>query len=87
MKEEILTTVPQSEIRELLRLMTSIECPDVTYCDDLLPMAQQAVRLSKMRASEASDILYKWLPKPDIIGELENGVRFNLTPEWERRYD
>lgn len=59
-QEGIKITVPLDEILELLRLVTRIEVPDVTYCDDLLPMAQQAVRLSRMYAGDASNILYKW---------------------------
>ena len=53
-------TVPLSEIFDLLRLVRRIELPDVTYSEDMLEMAQQAIRLSKRDANEASEILYKW---------------------------
>ena len=59
-QEEPQIAVPLSEILELLRLVTKIEIPDVTYGEDMLVMAQQALRLNKRCAGEASDILYKW---------------------------
>lgn len=59
-QEEIKMTVPLNEIIELQRLMSKIQIPDVTYCDDLLPMAQQAIRLSRRYAERAQDILFTW---------------------------
>lgn len=58
--EEIKVTVPLSELLELLRLITKIEYPSVTYEDNNLVMAQQAIRNSKRYANEASAILYQW---------------------------
>ena len=71
--EEIKITVPLADILELIRLMSRIEMPDVTYCDDILPMAQQAVRLSKMNAGEASNILYGWTHGEEYAKELVDG--------------
>ena len=63
-REEIKLTVPLSEVLELLKLVTMIEMPDVTYGEDMLVMAQQAVRLNRMKATDASNILYKWYKWP-----------------------
>ena len=59
-EEPISITVPLSEILEILRLVSAIEMPDVTYSEYMLIMAQQALRLNKMRAGDASNILHKW---------------------------
>ena len=69
-REEIRITVPLDEVLELLGLVSKIEILDVTYCDDLLPMAQQAVRLAQMRAGEASNILYRWTHGEQYAKEL-----------------
>ena len=71
--EEVTISVSLSSMLELLRLITHIQCPDVTYCEDNLVMAQQAIRLSKMYASNASDILYEWTHGVEhlIKGETE----------------
>lgn len=59
-EDEILVTVRQVEIQELARLLDSIAYPDVTFNEDMLTMAHQAIRLSKLRATEARNILYRW---------------------------
>ena len=59
-EKAIYLTVPLNDTLEILRLLDRIARPEVTYCDDLLPMAQQAVRLSRMQANEAIDIIHKW---------------------------
>ena len=57
----ISVTVLQSEIHELVELLARIQLPDVTYSDDMLQMAQQALRLNRMKAESANEILYGWL--------------------------
>ena len=56
-------TIPLEVIDDLLKLLGKIEYPDVTYCDGMLIMAQQAIRLSRRCAYEASALLYKWAPQ------------------------
>ncbi len=56
----LMITVPLSEIKQLQRLVIRIEMPDVTYNEDILVMAQQALRLNKINARFAGDILLKW---------------------------
>jgi len=54
-------TVPLDEVLELIRLSSGIEYPNCTYVpDNELTMAQNAVRLMQQKASNISDILYKW---------------------------
>ena len=52
--------VQLSEILELQSLLREIEYPNVTYNDDILVMAQQAIRMSRRYAAYAANILYKW---------------------------
>ena len=61
MDVELRVSVPQGEIRELLRAMNKIMYPDVTYCEDSLEMANQAIRLNKVFAENGEIILGKWL--------------------------
>ncbi|KKK60850.1 hypothetical protein LCGC14_3020230 [marine sediment metagenome] len=58
---EITITMPLDELNEILQLANAIALPDVTYCDDLLPMAQQAVRLSQRRAQIIQGILFRYV--------------------------
>lgn len=64
-REEIYIEVRVSEVRELERLITKIEIPDVTYSEDVLVMAQQALRLSKLHATTISGILHGWMGDND----------------------
>ena len=55
---DILLSYKSRDIAELQRLMQKIEFVDVTYnTEDELSMAKQAVRLSRLYASQATSIL------------------------------
>ena len=58
--DKIYISVPLKDSIELERLMRKIEMPDVTYDDEILLMAQQAIRLSRRYADEAHTIIRKW---------------------------
>jgi len=61
-QNELTISVPHSEIEHLIKLMSKIQSPDVTYnTEETLPMANQAVRLSSRYALEAWEILHKWI--------------------------
>ena len=60
-QEELTITMPVDELKEILQLANTIVIPDVTYCDDLLPMAQQAVRVSQRKAQIIQGILFKYV--------------------------
>lgn len=57
---EITVSVTLGEIRELKRLASRIISPDVTYDEDKLCMAEQAIRLNKTAANIMFEILLKW---------------------------
>lgn len=57
MEEPLMLSYKQERINELLRLMHKIEFVNVTYTDDMLVMAQQAIRLMKRYAGAATEIL------------------------------
>ena len=60
-QEEVTITLPLDELNEILRLANKIALPDVTYCDDKLVMADQAIRLSRMAANSMQEILFKYV--------------------------
>ena len=59
-ENEIRIDVPLWEIQDMIKLITKIQFTDVTYNEDMLVLAQQALRLNKMNANDISETLYKW---------------------------